>query len=116
MSDKKYAFIPLIGGLFNAISFNRVELRVHAALNELDARLTALEGGTVAESVATEPVKEVAPVVVDEPVAEVYDTRTNDYPIEKLREIADTMGLKYDKRLGINKLKALIEEDDKPED
>jgi len=93
MSDKKYTFIPLIGGLFNALSFNRVELRVHDALNELDARLDALEGGSVAESVATEPVKEVAPVVADEPIVETVE---DDAPEPDLswRAIADPAVLK----------------------
>ena len=97
-------FIP-IKTLSNIIPLNARLRALFAVVSEILDRLTALEGGAIAESVAVEPVVEAPPVVVEDAPPPVELTE-----IEKLRAECDELGIEYDKRIGVAKLKALIED------
>ena len=77
MNIKDYLFRALMPSMFNARVITMCFREVWEALKSIEARLDVLDGGNVAESVATEPVVEVEPVIV-EPEEKAFDWKTSE--------------------------------------
>lgn len=105
-------FKPITRG--TSITATNQRLRIaYEAINELEARLAALECSNEAETVSDSPVIEKQPVTVD--AAEVVDDETpfdwiNCEDKDELEQYGRTIGIELDKRCKVETMQKLIAE------